>query len=288
MRILVIGGDGMAGHMIRDYLSYKRDWEVWHTTRKSKNSENSQLQRRIHLDATHYNNVLPLLTEIKPDVVINAIGILNEFAEKNQKEAILINSLFPHLLAASSEQLSFRLIHLSTDCVFSGTRGDYTETDCTDGTSIYAKSKSLGEVFTKPHVTIRTSIIGPELKEEGIGLFHWFMKQKGQINGYNQVLWNGITTLELAKTIESIIEHPITGLIHLTSPQKISKYNLLRIIKKIFQQHQIDIQPCNQISSDKSLLNTHSDLPNRVAPYETMIEELRDWMQSKTQRTYPY
>jgi dTDP-4-dehydrorhamnose reductase len=162
--------------------------------------------------------------------------------------------------------------------VFSGLKGNYSEDHPTDGTTVYAKTKSLGEITVEPHVTIRTSIIGPEIRKHGIGLFQWFMKQTGSIQGYQQVFWNGVTTLELAKAIVWTIHNDISGLVHLSQKEKISKYDLLLLLNNEFDKKDIQILPNCIEKSDKTLANTRKDFTYSVPKYIPMIRELRQWM----------
>ncbi len=273
----MFGGNGMAGHVIRAHLSECGRHDVWHTVR-----EKSDDPHAISLDVTDQAAVAQAIRLVRPDVVINATGLLNEEASRRLFDAICVNSLFPHQVARLGEKMGFRLIHISTDCVFSGKRGEYTEEDVTDGMTAYAKTKSLGEVTYGGHLTIRTSIIGPELKD-GIGLFHWFMNQKGVVQGYRRAFWNGVTTLELAKAIDWVLRKPvIAGLVHLATPGKISKYQLLLWLKEAFGREDITIRPCDRITADKSLVNTRSDFTYAVTPYQEALAELREWI-----RTHP-
>lgn len=281
MKIVVFGGKGMAGHMIVDYLTH-RGFDVWYTVR-----EHSNEPRACRLDVAEHSNVEKLLLSLKPDIVINAVGLLNDDAARRKQETIYLNSLFPHQLSRLGTKYGFRLIHISTDCVFLGKSGDYTELTVPDGVTIYSKSKSLGEVTDPPHLTIRTSIIGPELKTSGIGLYNWFMQQKGEITGYRKVFWNGVTTLELAQAIEWTLQNSLSGLIHLAVPQKLSKYDLLVLLKNVFHRDDIIIRPDDHIQSDKSLVNTRKDFNYEGAGYEKMLQLLRAWME-KSNREYPY
>lgn len=274
MKIFVAGGRGMAGHMIANYFKRIPNSEVYYSIR-----EQSDSPKIIQLDLTDEKSTYEVLSQIRPDVVINAAGILNEDTVKRLKEAIYINSLLPHLLADYGEKLGFRLIHISTDCVFSGLKGKYVEDSLADGTSIYAKTKSLGEVKAQRHSTIRTSIIGPELREHGIGLFHWFMKQTGNIEGYQHVYWNGVTTLELSKAIDWVLQNNIGGLVHLGADPEISKYDLLHVIKNEFNKEDVQIIPNSIIKSDKTLVNTRRDFSYVVPSYQSMIRELKQWME---------
>ncbi|HEX9060083.1 MAG TPA: SDR family oxidoreductase [Clostridia bacterium] len=274
MKIFVTGGNGMAGHMIVNYLRHMPGIDIYYSIREKSNSP-----KIIQLDLTDEKSTYDAINQIRPDIVINAAGILNEDASKRLKEAIYINSLLPHLLADYGEKFGFRLIHISTDCVFSGAGGKYNEDDPTDGTTIYAKTKSLGEIKDKKHVTVRTSIIGPELREHGVGLFQWFMKQTGRIEGYQQVFWNGVTTLELSKAIAWILLHDIGGLVHLAGDEGISKYDLLHLIKDEFNKEDVQIVPNTILKSDKTLINTRRDFTYVVPPYQSMIRELKQWME---------
>lgn len=275
MKLLIIGGRGMAGHIVKQYFSTQPHVEVWDTARTALQGDPHSLA----LDIRDTRRVQELLDNIKPDVVINAVGLLNEEARLHQAEAIEVNSLFPHLLAQWAELYFFRLIHISTDCVFSGLQGNYTESDSADGATIYAKTKSLGEVTGPNILTIRTSIIGPELKQNGIGLFHWFMQQKGEIPGYGRVFWNGVTTLELAKAIHWCLRHPaIHGLVHLAGQPKLSKYELLQMLQAQFAKDDVTICRNDHYVSDKSLLSTRTDFTYAVSDYPRMIAELHAWM----------
>lgn len=272
MKLLVIGGNGMAGHMIAQYFKKCSRYTVFSTSR------NASELNSIYLDVRDQRDLEEIVDTLIPDVIINCVGILNEFASQNPLDALLVNSLLPHSLAKLIDRYGGRLIHISTDCVFSGKKGDYKENDSTDGSTVYAKTKSLGEVISTKHLTIRTSIVGPEIRENGIGLMHWFMQQSGEIKGFTKVLWNGVTTLELAKAIHQMIEQNITGLYHLSSPQKISKCELLELFKDTFEKKDVVIIPDEQIKSDKTLKNTRKDFDYQVPSYKQMLVELRDWL----------
>ncbi|MEC0267528.1 SDR family oxidoreductase [Paenibacillus anseongense] len=275
MKLLIIGGRGMAGHMLKSYFTRQHKGDVWTTVRSADPAD----PRAVALDVRNDEHLRHLLKQIQPDAVINAVGLLNEEARTRQAEAIYVNSLFPHRLAEFAEHYGFRLFHISTDCVFSGSRGDYTESDLTDALSVYGKSKSLGEVIGPNVLTIRTSIIGPELKQNGIGLFHWFMQQKGDIQGYRKVFWNGVTTLELAKAIDWCFQHPIDGLVHLAGQPKLSKYDLLKLIQQQFHHDAVTIHANDEFLSDKSLISTRADFNYPVSSYPQMIADLHAWME---------
>ncbi|MBH0172862.1 SDR family oxidoreductase [Fictibacillus sp. 23RED33] len=269
MKIMILGANGMAGHMIASYFKTKTTHELLLTSRDG-------TEGHILLDATNLTQIAEVVQHYKPDLIINGIGLLNEYAAIHQRDAILVNSLLPHELAKQLNGYGGKLIHISTDCVFSGHQGNYNEESVPDGLSMYAKTKQLGEIKTEPHLTIRTSIIGPELKN-GIGLFNWFIQQKGIIKGFTHVKWNGVTTLELAKFIDHTTTNPISGLYHLTAPEVLSKYELLKIIKDIYQKDDVDIIPHTEPRLDRTLFNTRTDSTFKVASYEKQVQDLKDW-----------
>jgi len=270
-KILILGGDGMAGNMIRTYLE-EMQYDVYVTTRKVTEGKN------FFFDVlSDFRALEEILDTIRPDFVINSIGVLNQFAEENKSGAVLINSFLPHYVDSLIAEYHFKFIHISTDCVFSGDRGDYTEDDFADAISFYGRTKSLGEVKNERSVTFRTSIVGPDINEKGIGLFNWFMKQKGETKGYSKVLWAGVTTLELAKAIEKSFHSDITGLYHLVNNEKISKYDLLNLFKKSMQKN-IEIIEEGASVNDKSIISTRTDFSFDIPSYEKMIDEMAQWI----------
>lgn len=270
----------MAGHLLTQWLS-RGGFDVIATQRSG-----AEAAPYASLDLRDGNELEQLLKSHKPDAVINAAGLLNDEAKLRLREAVEINSLLPHRLADYGDELGFRLIHISTDCVFSGISGPYEETRTADGSTAYAKSKSLGEVVRPNHLTIRTSIIGPELKSDGIGLMHWFLRENGPVLGYSRVYWNGVTTLELAKCIGWTLEHPLDGLVHLTGRRKLSKHKLLQMMNAVFQKGAV-ITPCSKLHHDKSLLNTREDFAYAVPDYPAMLKELAQWM-VELRHLYPH
>ncbi|MYL63559.1 sugar nucleotide-binding protein [Bacillus hwajinpoensis] len=273
MKILVLGGKGMAGHVIVKYLKDQRKSDqILYTSRDPLDIEG------FYLDVLSQSELETLIDKTEPDLVINAIGVLNNDAEKNEQKAFKINALLPHQLVKLMNRRRGKVIHISTDCVFSGKKGSYTESDAPDGDSVYARTKAIGEITQAPHLTIRTSIIGPELKADGIGLFLWFMSQKGEIPGYQKVFWNGVTTLELARVINQLIDEQVEGLIHLHSKNTISKYELLKLMKEIFEKKDVSIIPSNPFFLDRTILNTREDFRYTGPSYWEMLIELKKWM----------
>lgn len=273
-RVLILGAAGMAGHMIVSYLKTKQAaYNLFAVARNNK-----EITPDAQLDVTDFSKLENVICQFQPDFIINCIGILNHDAEENMDKAILLNAYLPHFLERQTRNTHTKLIHISTDCVFSGKKGGYHEDDFTDGKGFYAQSKALGEVKNNKDITIRTSIIGPELKQNGIGLFDWFLKQSGEVKGYIHAMWSGVTTLELAKFIDSYLQEPVlTGVIHLTNNQPISKYDLLLQIKKVYGLDQISIIPYAEYTTNKSFLNTRIDFHYRVPDYPLMLAQLLSW-----------
>lgn len=272
MKMLIFGSEGMAGHMIANFFADKPDIELYTSSRRAGGD------RHIQLDVRDRMKVEEVIGSLKPEVIVNCTGILNQMAEEHPEVAFEVNGMFPHQLAKLADRYGGRLIHISTDCVFSGDRGRYQEGDQPDGTTVYARSKMLGELIGSDHLTIRTSIIGPELKKDGIGLFHWFMQQTGTMNGFTKAMWNGVTTLELAKAIEAAIADGISGLYHLTAPEIVSKHELLMKIKSIFGKEDVEILPTDVPVIDRTLVNTRTDFVYEVPGYDVMLQEMKDWI----------
>lgn len=272
MRWLVIGGGGMAGHMLVDYLRKRGAGELFFTSR------NISLEGSLYLDVRDAVATGELIKSVSPDIIVNCTGLLNEEAQRRAADAFEINGLLPHRLKRAADRVGARLVQISTDCVFSGERGNYTEWEPPDGHTVYARSKALGEIVDHPHITVRTSIIGPEIRPHGIGLFKWIMERRGTVKGYANVWWNGVTTLELAKAVEDLAHRTVSGLVHLHAPRKISKYELLRLICDIFGKRDVEIVPDGAYRLDRTLVNTRSDFPRQVPDYPEMLQQLREWM----------
>lgn len=270
MKILIIGSEGMLGHVVKTYFQEKGN-EVVCTQRKDKNSD-------LYFDITNsVSGIDKIVENVKPDVLINCIGILNKVAEERKSLAILINSCLPHYLDELSIKYNFKLIHVSTDCVFDGKVGGYDENSIPNETNMYGKSKALGEVVNERSVTLRTSIVGPDINENGIGLFQWFMKQEGEVGGYDNVIWTGVTTIWFAKCMEIAIEKKLTGLQHCVNNQTISKYDLITLFKKYFDKD-IVINHNPDVISKKTLVRTEKSFDFGIPSYEQMVKEMRDWV----------
>ncbi len=272
MKIFVLGCNGMAGHLISLYFA-ERGHDVLGFDRAKSN-----LVKSIVGDAFNTSMLQEVIEKEKFDSVINCIGILNQAAEDNKSLATFLNSYFPHFLADITKNMDTQIIHMSTDCVFSGKRGSYTETDFPDGETFYDRSKALGELNDDKNVTLRNSIVGPDINPSGIGLLNWFMQQQGEINGFTKAMWTGQTTLQLAKTMEIVAKEKVTGLYNMVPDHSVSKYDLLELFNKYMRDNTIKINPIEGIVADKSLKRTQFDFDYIIPDYEVMVSELADWI----------
>jgi dTDP-4-dehydrorhamnose reductase len=271
-RILVLGIKGMAGHIIFRYLQKEQDYQVFGVARNIVSTD-----KIFNLDVSDTIELTKIIIQHNFDFIVNCIGILNNDAETNPSKSIWYNSFFPHLLEDITKNTNCKVIQISTDCVFNGKKGNYSETDPKDGEGFYAQSKALGELNNCKDVTIRTSIIGPELNTKGIGLFNWFMHQTGSINGYTNAIWSGVTTLELAKFIDYLFNNPLTGVVHLTNGFPISKFVLLNLFKQTNWNSTIEINPYEGKVIDKSLMKSLK-CNYTVGSYEEMLSDQFNWM----------
>lgn len=271
MKILVLGADGMLGHVVKLYFQ-EHGYTVKGTSRRTSLDNND-----YYYDvAKNIEDINLIIKEFKPEVVINCVGLLNKIAEENQSLAVLLNSYFPHYIDEICIKNNIKFIHVSTDCVFSGTKGEYTEDSFKDATSFYGQSKALGEINNSSNLTLRTSIVGPDTNDKGIGLFQWFMNQEKETSGYSKVIWTGVTTMELAKCMEMAIVNNLTGLRHVVNNEKIDKYSLLNLFKEHFNKD-IAINLKSDVVSDKSVIRT-TDFDFKVPTYDQMIKEMADWV----------
>lgn len=281
MRFLVLGAAGMAGHMVSLYLK-----EAGHDV--------TGLARReldgvpcVLCDARNTEELQRLILSGKYDTVVNCIGILNRAAEQRKADAAFLNAYLPHFLAEVTEGLETRVIHMSTDCVFSGRTGGYTEDAPRDGETFYDRSKALGELEDGKNLTLRNSIVGPDINPGGIGLLNWFMQQEGPVNGYTGAMWTGMTTLQLAKVIEKAAEQGASGLYNMVPVENISKYELLKLFNRYLRGGRVEIRPFDGVTADKTLIRTRFAFAETVPGYDAMVWEMADWMRAHA-RLYPH
>lgn len=270
MRILLLGSTGMLGHILKMYLE-ERNYDVVCTTRDKEDN--------LYFDALDdLKRLSTIIDEVKPNVVVNCIGILNKAAEENKVAAVIINSYLPHFIDELSIEKKYKFIHISTDCVFEGDKGKYKEDSLKDATSFYGASKALGEINNDRNLTLRTSIIGPDENEKGIGLLKWFLSNPStELSGFDKVIWSGVTTLELSKAIEKAFNSNLVGLFNIVNNKFINKYELLKLFKQHLKNNVI-IEKNSTYISDKSLINTRTDYDFEIPSYNQMIIELKEWI----------
>lgn len=272
MKILVLGASGMLGSSVIRVLSMKSSWQVYGTVRSecSKKFFSSDIAARLltGLDVDQYDTLMQKFIRIRPDVVINCVGLIKQSADANDPlRAIPINSLLPHRLSRFCELTNARLVHISTDCVFAGdTKGGYRESDPADARDLYGRSKFLGEVICPHAITLRTSIIGHELTSAH-GLLEWFLLQKGQCKGFTRTIFSGLPTVALAKVIRDVLipRNDLYGVYHVAA-EPISKYDLLKLIANVYGKS-IEILPDNDHVNDRSLnADRFRDATGYIAP----------------------
>ncbi len=281
MNILVLGANGMIGNAIYRYLRKNPDFAVSGTVRNSSVLKHFSVDSRSSIitgiDIFHNDVLTDVLAITKPDIVINCIGLINKYVQsKDPLYALPLNSVFPHRLARLCGLANIRLIHISTDCVFSGSKGGYLESDVTDAQDMYGKSKALGELRDYPHAfTIRTSTIGREL-ESSNELLGWFLAQKGVVKGYANAIFSGLTTNELARVISDYVipNKTLNGLYHVSS-EPINKFELLTLLANVYNKD-IKIIPDFSLSVDKSLDSSRFRTETGYCPpsWSEMIERL--------------
>lgn len=226
----------MLGHALFSLLSGRPEFTVFATVRGTEGLDRwfpSSLLQRIRggVDAERFDTVVHALDEIRPDVVVNCIGVVKQLpSAKDPIVTIAVNALFPHLLARACGEGGIRMIHISTDCVFSGGKGNYLESDLPDATDLYGRTKCMGEVDSPRCATLRTSIVGHELSGR-LGLIEWFLAQEGSVRGFARAVFSGLTTVELSGIVADrvIPNEGLAGLYHVSSAP-ISKYELLRLV----------------------------------------------------------
>lgn len=272
MKILVLGSVGMAGHMITLYFKEQGHDVTAYTVKPF------PYCRNIIGNALETENFKRMLLSEEWDAVINCIGLLNQIADDNPGMAVYLNSYLPHLVVDTLKDRKTKLIHMSTDCVFAGNTGPYFEDSLRDGRTFYDRTKALGEVDDCKNVTFRNSIVGPDMNENGIGLFNWFMKQTGTIKGFTGAMWTGVTTLTLAKAMEQALKTGFTGLYNLVNNESISKYDLLCLFNKYFRNDALTIEMSDALQLDKSLRHRREDFDFTVPSYEQMVIEMKEWV----------
>jgi dTDP-4-dehydrorhamnose reductase len=280
MKILILGGSGMLGHRL--WINLRKEHEVWVTVRGDRNPfpcipDFPEEQIRYRVDGLYFEEVTRALASIQPDLVINCIGLIKQMGHlaRDPLYTITLNALLPHKISLVCRVAKIRMIHISSDCVFSGEKGNYTEDDQSDAEDLYGRTKFLGEVNYPHCVTLRTSIIGLELKNR-LGLIEWFLSQQNQINGYRRAIYTGFTTDELSRIISDyVIPNPDLHGLYQVSSNPITKFDLLSLANVAFKKD-IQICPDEEFFCDRSLDSTRFRLATGYQPpsWEEMMNQL--------------
>jgi dTDP-4-dehydrorhamnose reductase len=257
MKVLVLGASGMLGNAVMRVLSEKSDWQIFGTVRSGSAARffAPEIAGKLiaGVDVEDQDALVRVFTQVRPDVVINCIGLIKQLADGDDPLiALPINAMLPHRLARLCKLAGSRLIHVSTDCVFSGAKGGYVEEDASDAQDLYGKSKFLGEVHDAHTITLRTSIIGHEL-QSAHGLIDWFLSQRGRCKGYRRAIFSGLPTVVLAKIMRDVVipRLELSGLYQVAAAP-IAKLDLLTMVARQYNQS-IEIVPDDALVIDRSL-----------------------------------
>ncbi len=283
MKLLVLGASGMLGNALVRFFSAKKDVRVYATFRSTVRPAYIDSLQNVtvltSVDVENQDGLLNLFRQVRPDVVINAIGLIKQQADANEPlSAVPINTMLPHRLAMLCSLVDARFIHISTDCVFSGAKGMYIEDDFPDAYDLYGRTKLLGEVDYPNAVTLRTSMIGHELHSSK-SLICWFLAQEGSVKGYRRAVFSGFPTVELARVIQDFVlpHEDLHGLYHV-SAAPINKYDLLTRVANAYGKS-IEIVPDDSLQIDRSLDSSRFRAVTGFVPksWDEMISAMRDF-----------
>jgi len=282
-KILILGATGMLGHVLLREFHKNSKYDLIGTVRDINDTKKyfpAELAEKIipNIDALKPEIIKDLISKLKPDVVINCIGIIKQLPNANDAvTTIAINALLPHQIASYCKEAGARMIHVSTDCIFDGVKGNYTEQDTSNAKDLYGKTKALGEVNYDHCLTLRTSMIGHEIKGK-YELIEWFFAQTGKIKGFKHAIYTGLPTIEIARLLDTVVipDPSLKGLYQVSS-QPISKYELLKLVAKIYSKT-IEIEPDDNFKCDRSLNgNVFEQKTNYTAPdWETLVKNMYD------------
>tara|TARA_Y200000002_G_scaffold323064_1_gene284118 strand:- start:4689 stop:5567 length:879 start_codon:yes stop_codon:yes gene_type:complete len=280
MKVLILGGSGMIGHSF--FLSWRKRHDVRVTLKEGHkdylshgfyNPKNSF----FNCDASTTEKLIEVIDSFEPDCIVNCIGVTKQLCcQENLENVLMINSLLPHKIDHICKIRGIRFIHLSTDCVFTGEKGNYKESDTPDATDLYGRSKALGEVDSTTSLTIRKSTIGLELNNKH-GLLEWFLAQEKSIEGYSGAIYSGLSTSHLASIIEEIIiEYPGLNKILNIASEPISKFTLLCELRDRLEDCDIEIIEDDKISVDRSLapLKLLKETDINIPSWDQMLDDL--------------
>ncbi len=281
MKILLLGAGGMVGHTTALWLR-ERGYDVTGFCRTG-----SPVCRCLRGDARNQDTLNALLAMESWTHIVNCTGVLGCECEQDPISAAGINTLLPLVLNAHCERTGARLLHISTDYVFSGAHGHYKTSDTPDGSSNYARTKALGEVTGKNAVTIRTSVVGPDLRADGSGLLNRFLTGQMGLRGFAGAKWTGMTSLLFAQLTEQCLLHSASGLYHAVPDSSISKYELLCLIDRVFNGVEGRVERDETALPDTTLAPSPLPFAFAVPDYETMLRQLKDWMKAHSS-LYPH
>lgn len=283
MKIMVLGVTGMLGNAMFRVMSGSTDLAVYGTARSESARrhfpDNLSSKIIVGTDVENNDSLVRTFAAVRPDVVVNCVGLVKQLMDANDPlQAVPINTLLPHRLAALCLATSARLVHISTDCVFSGAKGNYLETDFPDAYDLYGRSKLLGEVDYPHAITLRTSIIGHELSGNR-SLINWFLAQQGTVKGFTRAIFSGLPTVELATVVRDIVlpRKDLHGLYHV-SAKPINKYDLLQLVAKTYGKN-IEIIPSESLVIDRSLNSDRfKDATTYVPPeWPALVQRMYDF-----------
>lgn len=280
MRIIVLGSNGVVGHAVALYFR-----EGKHDVLDGLDSNiDGGIQPKVgsYYDAEYLKKTIK---EFQPDAIINCTAIVNQAAEEDKVGAVYLNAYLPHLLEQLTAGSQTVVVHRSTDCIFSGAKGQYTIEDLPDAKSFYARTKAVGELINDKDITIRVSLIGPAQDEEDGSLLNWYLNQKGEVKGFANAIWTGLTTLEYAKTVESLLNQKAHGVFQAAPHDSISKYELIKLFEKYFPGERSIVKIDNN-RVDKSLVPYWGEYDIKIKDYEEQIAEMKLWVE-KHPNLYP-
>ena len=283
MRVMVLGVTGMLGNAMFRVLSENANLVVYGTARNGSSrfyfAENLQGQIVVGVNVENHDSLVKVFADVRPNIVVNCVGLVKQLADANDPlQAVPINTLLPHRLAALCQATAARLIHISTDCVFSGSKGNYLETDFPDAYDLYGRSKLLGEVVYPQAITLRTSIIGHELSGHR-SLVNWFLAQQSSVKGYTRAIFSGLPTVELATVVRDVVlpQQELHGLYHVAS-KPINKFDFLQLVAKAYGKS-IEIKRAEDLVIDRSLnANRFKQATGYVSPeWPAMIQHMYEF-----------
>jgi dTDP-4-dehydrorhamnose reductase len=282
MKVLVFGASGMIGSAMFRALGAEKEWQVWGTLRAVDAKRFFTADQSNNLvdgvDVEKYDDLVRIFARVRPDVVVNCIGLTKHHKKAEDPQlALPLNAQLPHRMADLCAVAGARLIHVSTDCVFSGTKGNYAETDAPDAVDVYGKSKHLGEVDYPHAVTLRTSTIGHEL-QSAYGLLEWFLAQQASCKGFNRAIFSGLPNTEFARVVRDVVipRPDLHGLYHLGA-DPIGKFELLKLIATVYGK-EIDIVRDDEFRIDRSInsLRFNQATGYRAPDWPTLIQTMHD------------